>query len=89
MKRKLYAVLALAAPLWTSLAQLAISHYEGWGEWTAVPLLIFPVLYGTVVGLLGLLLLVLAWRRRQAFGWWLGFSLIAFYPVWLLLLHRY
>ena len=89
MNHKVFAVMALIAPVWTSLAQFAVSRYEGWGQWAAAPLLLLPLLYGSVIGLSGLVLVCSARRRRQPFGWRLGWTLVAFYPVWLLLLRRF
>jgi hypothetical protein len=88
MKMKILALLAVITPLWTSFAQMAISRYEGWGQWAAAPMLLLPLLFGCLVGLAGLVLLCMAWHRRQPVGWWLGWSLVAFYPLWLVLLRR-
>jgi len=88
MNRKVFAVLALIAPLWSSIAQLAVSRYEGWGQWAAAPLLVLPLLYGVLVGMVGLVLLYHARRVCQPLGWWLGWSMVAFYPLWLVLLRR-
>jgi hypothetical protein len=51
-------------------------------------LLLLPLLYGSLIGLTGLAHLYADWRRREPIGWWLGWSLVAFYPLWLVLLRR-
>jgi len=89
LNRKAFAVMALISPLWSSMAQLAISRYEGWGRWAAAPLLVLPLLYGLLIGTTGLALLYTARRNREPIGWWLGWCLVAFYPVWLVLLRRF
>jgi hypothetical protein len=88
MNKTVFATLAVIAPVWTGFARLAISRYEGWGQWAAAPLLLLPLLYGSLIGLTGLAHLYADWRRREPIGWWLGWSLVAFYPLWLVLLRR-
>jgi len=88
MKNPVFAVLAVISPIWTSAAQVAVGRYEGWGQWAAAPLLLFPLLYGAAIGLGGLVLLYGAWRRREPVIWWLAWSVVAIYPVWLVLLRR-
>lgn len=88
MNKKAFAVMALISPLWSSLAQFAVSRYEGWGQWAAAPLLVLPLLYGLLIGTTGMVLLYAARRNREPISWWLCWSLVAYYPLWLLLLRR-
>ena len=54
---------ALPSPLGYAWASVEVSHYEGWGQWAAAPLLLVPLGYGA---LLALGAATAAWCARRA-----------------------
>jgi len=87
VSRWLFAVAAGISPLWWGLANLAVSRYEGWGQWAAAPLLLLPLGYSLLVGLAGIARGVRLHRRDEPLLPTLVFTLIALLP-WLLLILR-
>jgi len=85
MSRWLYPLAAGVSPLWWGLANLAVSRYEGWGQWAAAPLLVLPLGYSLLVGLVGLARCLRLHHRGEALRLPVVFTLIALLP-WLLLM---
>jgi len=84
MKVRIFPVFAIISPIWWLIAKLAASRYEGWGEWAAAPLLLMPLLYSLLIGLIGMTRCVRLRAARQPLRQPVLYTLVAFLP-WLLL----
>ncbi len=78
---------ALPSPLGYAWASVEVSRYDGWGQWAAAPLLLAPLGYGLLVGLLAAGAAVAAARARRPYGAALLGATLALAP-WFLVLAR-
>ena len=58
--------------IWTSplpllmfwLVGIYVDQYEGWGQWAAAPVLLIPILFSLLMGILGVVLIVQARKQK-------------------------
>ncbi len=88
MKIRIFPVAAIISPFWWLLANLVVSRYEGWGQWATAPLLLMPLLYSSLVGLIGMTRCVRLRAAREPLRQPVLYTLVALLPWLLLMLHR-